>query len=96
MCWQKLTAKLKNMKLRADQKLVDGEVVIYTAIKLDDDANVVNSDELRKCPFCKIGLGKTYYTKFEENGDSELRFCCERCSERWAFRYKNPLLFIKI
>ena len=84
------------MKLRIDQRMMDAEIVIFATIKLDVEGNVENKEEIKKCPLCKEGSGKVCYSRFEENGESELRYHCGRCSGRWAFRYKNPLFFIEL
>jgi DNA-directed RNA polymerase subunit M/transcription elongation factor TFIIS len=79
------------------EKMFDAEIIINAVIKLDKDGNVENKEALHKCPHCRVGAGKAFHwKKDEENGRSEIGFVCESCGKRWSLRYKNPFLFIKI
>lgn len=85
------------MNLRNGQRILDAEIVIYAAIKLDKDGNVENKDVLQKCPHCHTGGGSIFHrAPFKEDGQSEIGFVCDRCSKRWHLRYKNPFLIIQI
>ncbi len=85
------------MNLQNNQRIFDAEIVINRVIKLSRDGNVENKDDFQKCPHCHIGIGRVFHRGVnDEARNSETGFVCNRCSKRWALRFKNPILFIKI